>query len=236
MTDFKATIGIICALDVELAGIKAMMTDVKEEALGSVTFITGTLEGKKAVVAECGVGKVFAAICAEAMIIKYHPEIIVNSGVAGGLSETLSICDTAVAKDAVEHDMDTSALGDSVGMLSGINIINLPCDSAASELLLSAAKALGIHAESGTIASGDKFIASDSDRDRLRQSFGAIACEMEGAAIAHVCYVNNVRCAILRTISDGGNSSADMDFPTFCNKAAQQTYEIIKRFARDFND
>lgn len=184
MTDFKAEIGIICALDVELVGIKNMMADISEEKISGVTFIFGTLEGKKAVAAECGVGKVFAAICAEAMILKYRPEIIINSGVAGGLSKTLSISDAAIATDAVEHDMDSSALGDPVGMISGINIIKLPCDEYAVKLLLGAAKDLGIHAEAGTIASGDKFIASDSDRERIRQNFGAIACEMEGASIA----------------------------------------------------
>ena len=236
MTDFKADIGIICALDIEIAGIKDMMTDKSEEKISGITFICGTLEGKKAVAAECGVGKVFAAICAEAMIIKYRPGIILNSGVAGGLSKTLSICDAAIAADAVEHDMDSSALGDPVGMISGINIIKLPCDEYASGLLLGAAKALGIHAERGTIASGDKFIASESDRERIRQNFGAIACEMEGASIAHVCYVNSVRCAILRTISDGGDDGAAMDFPAFCEKAAGQSFEIIKRFVRDLND
>ncbi len=234
MTDFKAELGIICALDVELAGIKNMMTDKNEETLSGITFITGMLEGKRTVAAECGVGKVFAAICAEAMIIKYRPEIIVNSGVAGGLSDTLSICDAAIAESAVQHDMDSSALGDPVGMLSGINIIYLPCDPLASKLLLSAAESLGIHSESGVIASGDKFIASDSDRERIKETFGAIACEMEGAAIAHVCYVNKTRCAILRTISDGGDSGADMDFPAFCEKAARQSYKIIRRFAREF--
>ena len=236
MTDFKAEIGIICALDVELAGIKNMMADISVEKISGVTFICGTLEGKKAVAAECGVGKVFAAICAEAMILKYRPEIIINSGVAGGLSKTLSISDAAIATDAVEHDMDSSALGDPVGMISGINIIKLPCDEYAVKLLLGAAKDLGIHAEAGTIASGDKFIASDSDRERIRQNFGAIACEMEGASIAHVCYVNSVRCAILRTVSDGGDDSAAKDFPAFCEKAAVQSQKIIKRFVRDFND
>lgn len=234
MTDFKAEIGIICALDVELAGIKEMMHEKKEETVSNVTFVTGMLEGKKTVAAKCGVGKVFAAICTEAMIIKYRPEIIINSGVAGGLSDTLAICDAAIAENAVQHDMDSSALGDPVGMLSGINMIKIPCDEKSSKILLSAARSLGIHAEYGTIATGDKFIASNSDRERLRQSFGAIACEMEGAAIAHVCYINNVRCAILRTISDGGDSDADMDFPAFCEKAAHQSYEIIRIFAREF--
>lgn len=234
MTKFNAKIGIICAMDVELEGIKRSMIPEGEETVSGITFYKGTLEGKKTVAAKCGVGKVFAAICAEAMVLLYSPEVIINSGVAGGLSDTLSICDAAIAESAVQHDMDTSPLGDPVGLLSGINIINIPCDVKAANLLKASADALGIHAEIGIIASGDKFISSQEDRERLKKDFNAISCEMEGASIAHVCYVNSVPCAILRTISDGGNDDAKMDFPEFCLKASKQSHEIIKRFARDF--
>ncbi len=232
MMKFKAEIGIICAMDVELSGIKEMMTIENEAVISGISFYYGALEGKKVVAARCGVGKVFAAICTEAMIMCYSPDIIVNSGVAGGLSSGLSLCDAAVASSAVQHDMDTSPLGDPEGLISGINMIYLPCDEHASTLLKSCAEAVGVHSECGVIASGDRFISSDSEKERLRNKFSAIACEMEGASVAHVCFVNNVKCAVLRTISDGGNDNAKMDFPEFCAKAARQSHEIIKEFVR----
>lgn len=234
MTKFKAEIGIICAMDVELAGIKEMMTVENEASVSGIIFYYGTLEGKRVVAARCGVGKVFAAICAEAMIMCYSPNIVVNSGVAGGLSNNLSLCDAAIADAAVQHDMDTSPLGDPEGLISGINKIYLPCDGHAAVLLSKCAEAAGVHAECGVIASGDKFISSDSDKERLKSKFSAIACEMEGASVAHVCFVNDVKCAVLRTISDGGNDNAKMDFPEFCAKAARQSHEIIKNFVRDY--
>ena len=114
----KADIGIICAMEVELSKIsEAMDIKIKKEISG-VEFLYGTLEGKNVVCAVCGVGKVFAAICTEAMILNFAPDVIVNSGVAGGLSDSLSICDAVVAESMVQHDMDTSPLGDPVGLLS----------------------------------------------------------------------------------------------------------------------
>lgn len=233
MTEFKAQIGIISAMEVELEKIKAAMKVEREEKISGVSFVLGSFEGKKTVAAVCGVGKVFAAICTEAMILNYKPEIIINSGVAGGLSDTLSICDAVVAESAVEYDMDTSPLGDPVGMLSGINIINIPCDKTVANELICAAERCNIHTEYGTVASGDKFVASDKERKYIKDGFLALACEMEGAAVAHVCYVNGVKCAVLRTISDGGNDAANMDFPTFAKKAADQTFVILKEFAGD---
>lgn len=234
MTEFKSKIGLICAMEVELDGIKKLMTIEREEKISGINFVLGTLCGVKTAAAICGVGKVFAAICAEAMILNYSPDIIINSGVAGGLSKTLSICDAAIAESAVEHDMDTSPLGDPVGLISGINIINIPCDKKASRILIDAAENLGIHTEYGTIASGDKFISSDKDREFIKDEFSAIACEMEGAAIAHVCYVNNVKCAVLRTISDGGDDNAKMDFPVFVKKASENLTKIIQKFAGEY--
>lgn len=233
MTEFKAKLGIICAMDIELAEIKKAMDIEKEECISGVNFVLGTFEGKKTAAAVCGVGKVFAALCTEAMILNYAPEVIINSGVAGGISPTLKICDAVVAKNAVQYDMDTSALGDPVGMLSGINIVYIPCDEATSQAIMKAAQDSGINTEYGTVVSGDKFVSSNEEKRYIGEAFSAKACEMEGASVAHVCYVNKTKCAILRTISDGGNDEAFMDFPTFAAAAAKQSFVIMKKFAGD---
>ena len=136
-------IGIICAMNKEACGIIERMTEVTTEEISRVTFNKGKINGKDCVVAVCGIGKVFAALCAQTMILRYSPSLIINTGVAGGLDKTLKVCDIAVATSLVQHDMDTSPLGDPKGLISGINIVNIPTDKNASDALISTAKACG---------------------------------------------------------------------------------------------
>lgn len=225
-------IGIIGAMDVEVNGIIADMTNTTIEELSGMKFVSGELYGKSVVVCKCGIGKVFAGICAQTMIYKYNPTIIVNSGIAGALSEELSILDAVIATDVVQHDMDTSALGDPVGMISGINVINIHADNRISDFLESTTKTLHINVKRGIIASGDQFVAGADKKRSIANTFGACACEMEGAAIGQVCYVNNVPFAILRTISDGKGEA--MDYFTFASIAANQAIKIIKKFIENY--
>ena len=223
-------VGIICAMEKEANGIISAMKEVTVEDVSGISFHVGKIGERDCVVAVCGIGKVFAALCAQTMIVKYAPSLIINSGVAGGLSPKLKICDVALATALVQHDMDTSALGDPKGLISGINIIELPCDTKTVAALGKCAEAEGIHVENGIIASGDRFISEDSDKAFIRDTFSAIACEMEGAAVGQVCYVNNVPCCVMRAISDGGDDNAAIDYPTFAKIAAEQAVKVILRF------
>ena len=221
-------IGIIGAMDIEVDGIVASMSEVKSEKISGITFYKGKLGSTTAVVAKCGIGKVFAAMCAQTMILTYNPDVIVNSGVAGSLGGGVGVLDVVVASGVVQHDMDTSAIGDPVGLISGINVICIDSDKEASKKLLDACEVLNYKSHSGIIASGDKFIAQNSDKNLIKERFGAQACEMEGASIGQVCYVNGTKFAILRAISDG--EGAEMDYMTFAPLAAKQSIEIIKKF------
>ena len=223
-------VGIICAMKKEADGIISAMEDVRNESVSGIDFNIGRIGKRSCVVAVCGIGKVFAALCAQTMILKYDPCLIINSGVAGGLSPELKICDIAIATALVQHDMDTSALGDPKGLISGINIIELPCDEGNASLLKKCAENEGIHVVSGIIASGDRFISEDSDKAFIRDTFGAVACEMEGAAVGQVCYVNAVPCCVMRAISDGGDDNAKMDYPTFAKIAAEQAVKVILNY------
>lgn len=223
-------IGIICAMDQEARGIIENMTEVTCEEISGVTFNRGKINGKDCVVAVCGIGKVFAALCAQTMILRYSPSLIINSGVAGGLHPKLKVCDITVATSLVQHDMDTSAIGDPKGLISGINIINIPTDEEATSRLTSLAKSCGINVINGVIATGDKFIASSDDKKSIVDNFSAIACEMEGGAIAQVCYVNRVPVCVMRAISDGGDDSASLDYPTFAKLASEQSVKVIMKF------
>ena len=227
-------IGIIGAMDIEVEKIKGFLTDVTEEKISGVNFVSGKFGEKDVVVAKCGVGKVFAGLCAEAMILKYSPELIINVGVAGCLDPTLNIGDIVIADSVCQHDMDTSPLGDPVGMLSDINIIKISADKKAYELFSECAKELCLPYSIGTIASGDQFVSSTEKKQFIIDNFGAKSCEMEGGAIGHVCYVNSVPFAVLRAMSDGADDGAKMDFPTFAKLAAENSTNVIKAFLSKF--
>lgn len=223
-------IGIICAMNKEARGIIERMTEVTSDEISGVTFNKGKINGKDCVVAVCGIGKVFAALCAQTMILRYSPSLIINSGVAGGLHPSLKVCDITVATSLVQHDMDTSAMGDPKGLISGINIINIPTDEEATARLTAAAQTCGINVINGVIATGDKFVASSEDKKSIVDNFSAIACEMEGGAIAQVCYVNKTPVCVMRAISDGGDDSASLDYPTFAKLASEQSVKVIMNF------
>ncbi len=220
--------GIIGAMAVETNAIKALITEKRIEKHSGIEFVSGKLCGKDVVVAQCGIGKVFAAIAAEAMILKYAPDRIINIGVAGTLSEDLGLLDIALASSMVEHDMDTSPLGDPIGMISGINIVNIPTSEQLTEEIRAHAEALGFTCKVCVIASGDQFIADAEKKSFIKNTFFASACEMEGAAIGHVCYVNGIDFAVIRAISDNADEKAGvMDYPTLCQKAAERSQKLI---------
>lgn len=226
-------IGIICAMQIEIDKINEAVENKVTEVISGVTFTRGTLYGKEVVTAVCGVGKVFAAICAEAMILKYSPDILINTGVAGTLTDELAICDVAVSTDVVQHDMDTSPLGDPVGLLSGINVVKIEADKNTAEKICECVKKVGCKCVMGTVASGDQFINGSEKKKYIRETFDAVCCEMEGASIGHVCYVNNVPFAIIRAISDGAGDESHMDYPTFVAKAAEKSASAVKLFVKE---
>lgn len=227
-------IGIICAMTVEAEAIRASLDNAKTEKVSGIEFTSGTLYGKDIVLAVCGIGKVFAAICTEAMILRYSPSLIINSGVAGTLTDKLSIGDIAIATSLVQHDMDTSALGDPVGLVSGINKIYFDADERAVAVFEKVATSLGAGHLLGTIASGDCFMSDTERKNTVRDRFNAIACEMEGAAVAHVAYVNGIPFAVLRAISDSASGDAQMEYPKFVKMAAERSHKIIDAFVKEW--
>ena len=220
-------IGIIGAMQVEIDKIKSTVENPTTETVSGIEFVSGKIHGHDAVVAVCGIGKVFAAVCAQTMILKYNPDVIINVGVAGTLTDKLSIADIAVASDVVQHDMDTSPLGDPVGLVSGINVIKFPADINTVEKIEKSIDNLGINRTRGTIASGDQFMSDKDKKQKIVDNFDAIACEMEGASIGHVCYINGVDFAVIRSISDSADDSAFMDYPEFVKKAAANSSAVI---------
>ena len=231
---FKADIGIIGAMEDEVNEIISIMDERASETYSGITFYQGKIYSKNVVIAKCGIGKVFAALAAEVMILQYSPALVVNTGVGGALREGISPCDVVVADSLVQHDMDTSPIGDPKGLISGINVIYFNTDKRARDIILKAAEKNGINCFIGRIATGDKFISSREDKERIRADFSADACEMEGGAIAQVAYVNSTPVVVIRAISDSADGVASMDYPTFLpiavKSSASLTLELIKEY------
>lgn len=225
-------IGIIGAMPIETEEICKQMTDVSQATIAGIDYVKGNLWGTDAVVATCGAGKVFAAICAQTMILHFHPDYVINVGVAGTLSPLLHIGDLAIATDTVQHDYDVSALGAPIGELSKINVIYLPCDPTLVAKAQQAAEAVGINYVKGVIATGDQFISAQARKNVIIELFDGIACEMEGGAIGHTCYVNGVPYLVLRAISDEADGGAPTDFVEFATKSARNTVSILKEMLK----
>ena len=216
----KVEIGIIGAMEPEVEAIIAALDQRATETVSGITFHTGYLSGKRVAVAKCGIGKVFAALCAQTMILKYSPDLLVNTGVGGAIGGGLCCGDVVIADRLCQHDMDTSAIGDPKGLVSGINMIYFDADRRAREILMEQGRELGLAVKSGTVATGDKFIADSADKKRISSDFAASVCEMEGCAIAQTAFVNGTAFAVVRAISDSADGEATMDYPTFLSIAA----------------
>lgn len=223
-------IGIIGAMSVEIEGIQARIEQAETRVIGGNTFVSGKLCGRDVVAAQCGIGKVNAAICTQTMILTYAPELIINSGVGGSLTKGLTFGDIAIADKLVQHDVDTSPLGDPVGLVSTVNKIFFECDERAVRVIHDIVNQMdGVSGTIGTIASGDQFIASGERKEWITEQFGAIACEMEGGAIAQVCSVAGVKCAVIRAISDNADDVSHMDYGQFVMMAAERSIEVLLR-------
>ena len=216
-------IGIIGAMETETAGVLKEMTVLKTEKVGFATFWQGTVGKTEVVLAQCGIGKVFAAACTQAMILQYAPSLILNIGVGGALTRELGIGDAVIGTSAVQYDMDTSAIGDPLGKISGIDRTYLPCDEGVGATLGEVLSTLGIGHLFGVIATADRFVDKDENRAICR-SFGALMEDMEGAAVGQVCFVHQVPFGILRTVSNG-----DVDAGAVYENQAARAAEVLCR-------
>lgn len=220
-------IGIIAAMEVEIALIKNSIQNATTFNFSGIDYICGKIGGLDVVVACCGVGKVFAAMCAQTMILRFRPDAIINIGVSGAMLPNLKIGDVVVANSVVQHDMNTTTVGDPIGMISGINKINFYCDKNLVDLVSRAAEEMEIHHEIGVVATGDLFFKNNKTKEKIKKRFNAIAAEMEGAAVAQVCYVNNVKFAEIRAVSDHNDESSNEEYGNYLEYAAKVSANLM---------
>ena len=228
-------IGVIGAMKIEVEAILSALEDPRKRVYGNMEFTSGRLSGVPVVVVPCSPGKVNAALCAQALIDFYAPRLVLNIGVAGGIGENVHIGDVVIATACVEYDFDVTASDSDVGVgdlyLPGnedVPIRFFPCDETAAKVLAAAGEGLYGLAHRGVVATGDRFVADPQVGAWLQKEFGALACEMEGGAIAHACLVNSVPCAVLRTISDNAHDSETVDFLTFVDSSAQKAQQLLR--------
>ena len=224
------TIGIIGAMEEEVAVLKESMDIEKVVEHASMQFYKGVLCGKKVVVVRSGIGKVNAAICAQVLADKFNVDVLINTGIAGSLDAAIDIGDMVISTDLVEHDMDASIFGDPVGQVPRMDTFSFPADA---ELVKKAVQANteanpDIKTFTGRIVSGDQFVSSADVKDKLVKLFDAKCTEMEGAAIAHVAYLNKISCVIIRAISDKADNSATIDYPTFEKQAIKHSVKLVR--------
>ena len=226
-------LGIIGAMDVEVATLKAKMEDVTVTTRAGMEYCAGKLEGLDAVVVQCGIGKINAAMCTQILIDSFGVDAIVNTGIAGSLCADLDIGDLVISRDAIHHDFDLRFWGRPIGQVPGMDVIAFPADEKLMNAAFAAAEAENAgHTKVGRVASGDQFICSKEQKEKIIADTEAICAEMEGASIAHTAYRNGVPFVIIRAISDKADDSAEMDYPTFEAIAAQRCANVTCRLAK----
>lgn len=233
----RKRIGIMCALDIEISDIVAMLNNRRDDIYRGHTFHLGTIKGIEVVLIKCGIGKVNAARGAQMLIDRYEVDVLLNSGIAGGLSPRLSISDVVLGSKLVHHDFDVTAFGYAAGNMCMEEDSDKPTvfkadEEIISELMKAATKVTGSEEKvrCGNIASGDKFVASSEDKRRIYEQFAADAVEMEGAAVAQTAYYAGVPFAVIRVISDLADGTAPESYNKFDVEAAKLSAAVIYEF------
>lgn len=221
-------IGIIGALDIELERLIGAMQEPVHREISGVPFTCGRLLGTDVVIARAGVGKVNAAVCAQTLTCIEGCTHVINTGVAGSLDMRIEIGDIVVSTEAIEHDMDVTPLGYAPGEHPDEHIVAFEADPALRRAAVAAAREVGgVQVFEGRVCSGDQFIGSAAAKQRIIDTFGGLCCEMEGAAIAHVCHLADVPFVVVRAISDKADDSGDVSYAEFEKAAAARCASIV---------
>lgn len=226
-------LGIIGAMTIEVEALKENMICKQITTRAGMEFCDGMLEGLPAVVVQCGVGKVNAAMCVQILCDCYGVTHVVNTGIAGSLCKDLDIGDLVVSRDVMYHDFDCVGFGYPYGKVPGMDVVEFPADETMQKLAFAAAEAVNPgHTQMGRVATGDQFVCTKELKNTIIQRTNALCTEMEGGAIAHAAYRNGVPFVILRAISDKADDSAQMDYPTFEAIAAHRCASVAQAVAK----
>ncbi len=221
-------IGILGAMDQEVALLQASLDNPEVVEWKHLTFYTGSLHGVEVVVVKCGIGKVAAAVATTALVDRFAPDYVVNTGSAGGFDTDLNLGDLVIATSVLHHDIDITHFGYTLGQAAG-----MPATYESDETLILAAEqaaeqSLDVTTKRGLICTGDSFIGSDEAAARLREAFPTMAAvEMEGAAIAQTCFMLSTPFLVIRSLSDIAGKTSTVSFQSYLEKAAKHSAELV---------
>ena len=221
-------------MELEVEALKEQM-DVKnivEKA--SMKFYEGTLRGKDVVIVQCGIGKVNAGICVQILADLFQVDAVINTGVAGSLRAEINIGDIGVSTDACEHDMDVTALGYKQGIIPQMKESFFKADRQLVEAAIEVCREVNpdINVYEGRVLSGDQFISGEEIKNKLIDLFDGFCTVMEGAAIAHAAFLNEIPYVVIRAISDKADGSAHMDYPEFERAAAAHSAKLVENLVK----
>lgn len=228
-------LGIIGAMSIEVQTLKEKLADLQVRTKAGMEFYEGQLEGLPCVVVQCGVGKVNAAMCVQVLCDCFDVTHIVNTGVAGSLDAQLDIGDFVIGDEAIYHDVDCSVINPNytVGQVPGLPVRTFAADAHLVSCAVAAADIVHKdHYKIGTVASGDQFVCDRNVKEQIVANTGALCTEMEGAAIAHTAWRNQIPFVIIRAISDKADDSARMDYNTFEAIAAERCAKVTQNLAK----
>lgn len=221
-------IGIIGAMEEEITNLKSHMEIFDVQTIAGMFFFKGAVKGTELVLVRSGIGKVNAGICTQILASVFNVDTVINTGIAGSLNAAIDIGDIVVSTSLVQYDVDARNFGYKLGEIPRMNIIEFPADKELTDKTESvfAALDLGVKLYKGMIATGDKFVSEDSLKAEIVNNFHAYCVEMEGAAIAQAAMLNNMKCVVIRAISDKADNSANVDYRTFEAKAIENMSRI----------
>lgn len=227
-------LGIIGAMDEEVNKLKDMLDNVTVIDKAGMEFYKGAMDGRKVVIVRSGIGKVNAGICTQLLIDLFDVSAIINTGIAGSLNDEINIGDIVLSSDALQHDVDAKAFGYEAGIIPRMDTSVFQADKGLMELASKCCNEVlkGIKAFEGRIVSGDQFISDKEKKKWLKDTFGGLCTEMEGAAVAHTAYLNKVPFLIIRAISDKADDSASMDYPAFEAMAIDNSVKLMSDIIR----
>lgn len=233
----KNAIGIIGAMDVEVNSLKDAAGITNTTNIAGMEFCEGTFGEQNVVIVKCGMGKVNAGICAQTLIHDFGCTKIINTGVAGSLDAQIDIGDIVVSVDAVQHDYDVEAIGFQKGEIPYTGRYAFPADETLRAAAVEAVKnaAPDVHVFEGRVCSGDQFISTREQKEKIISDFDGTCCEMEGAAIAQTCYLNDTPFVVIRAISDKPDETEIVDYKVFEAQAAARCAEIVRYMVTNIN-
>ncbi|OBZ14566.1 5'-methylthioadenosine/S-adenosylhomocysteine nucleosidase [Bacillus sp. FJAT-27264] len=220
-------IGIIGAMDEEIELMLKEIKDSKTVVKAGISYHVGTIFDKSVVLCRSGIGKVNAAVTTQILHDSFGVSKVLFTGVAGAVHPDLNIGDIVISSECMQHDMDVTPLGYQKGIIPDQEVSSFPADAGLIALAEKSCRELKCHYEIGKVLSGDQFIASREVVASLRQEMDGACVEMEGAAVAQVCFMNNTPFVVIRSMSDRADGSAEVNYKEFTIEASQRSHAIL---------